>query len=237
MYPDLLGFELATMLGDPVSTAGNGVITDPDAATIPVGATRHVWTAPYGRPGCSRRPRSASSATPTRASSSRPRAAAPAPSSLDTPASGGVSLKASGPALYLARISDPSAHPDLRGADRRAVRARALHALDVAREHRRDRRRHDRHGAGHGRRSHPRHRLEVPRPARARRRARVIVTGSIPKRQIDADDYDALLAATGFAVKIRWQSTVTIGATVLQVHALVRGAQRPVHGRRPRSAR
>jgi hypothetical protein len=41
----------------------------------------------------------------------------------------------------------------------------------------------------------------------------VIVTGSIPKRVIDADDYDALLAATGFAVKIRWQSTVNIGAT------------------------
>jgi hypothetical protein len=34
-YPDLLGFELATMLGDPVSTAGNGVITDPDSATVP----------------------------------------------------------------------------------------------------------------------------------------------------------------------------------------------------------
>jgi hypothetical protein len=50
-YPDLLGFELATMLGDPVSTAGDGVITDPDAATIPVGATRHVFTAPYGPSG------------------------------------------------------------------------------------------------------------------------------------------------------------------------------------------
>jgi hypothetical protein len=41
----------------------------------------------------------------------------------------------------------------------------------------------------------------------------VIVTGSIPKRQIATADYDALLAATGFAVKIRWQSTVVIGAT------------------------
>jgi hypothetical protein len=30
-YPDLLGFELATMLGNPTSTAGDGVITDPDA--------------------------------------------------------------------------------------------------------------------------------------------------------------------------------------------------------------
>lgn len=44
-YPNLLGLYLFVAHGAPVSTAGNGVITDPGGATIPVGATRHVWTA------------------------------------------------------------------------------------------------------------------------------------------------------------------------------------------------
>jgi hypothetical protein len=43
----------AAMLGLPVTTAGDGIITDPDTQTIPVGATRHVWTAPFGPSGLS----------------------------------------------------------------------------------------------------------------------------------------------------------------------------------------
>src|SRR3954470_24360850 len=35
MYPDLLGFMLAAQLGMPTTTAGNGVITDPDGTTVP----------------------------------------------------------------------------------------------------------------------------------------------------------------------------------------------------------
>lgn len=41
----------------------------------------------------------------------------------------------------------------------------------------------------------------------------VQVTGSIPKRSLDADDYDALLAATTFAATARWKSATNIGAT------------------------
>src|SRR5439155_26201485 len=51
MYPDVAGFELKGMLGAPTPTAGNGIITDPDGVTIPTGATRHVWTAPFGPSG------------------------------------------------------------------------------------------------------------------------------------------------------------------------------------------
>src|SRR3954467_8652553 len=36
-YPDLLGFRLKHILGAPTTTAGNGVITDPDSAVIPTG--------------------------------------------------------------------------------------------------------------------------------------------------------------------------------------------------------
>lgn len=42
---------------------------------------------------------------------------------------------------------------------------------------------------------------------------RIVPTGSIPKRTIDADDVDALLAGTTFAAKARWVSPKMIGAT------------------------
>jgi hypothetical protein len=44
-YPNLMGLYLMACHGAPVTTAGNGVITDPGGTTIPAGATRHVWTA------------------------------------------------------------------------------------------------------------------------------------------------------------------------------------------------
>jgi hypothetical protein len=44
-YPNLMGLYLMACHGAPVTTAGNGAITDPGGATIPAGATRHVWTA------------------------------------------------------------------------------------------------------------------------------------------------------------------------------------------------
>lgn len=43
--------------------------------------------------------------------------------------------------------------------------------------------------------------------------AQVAVTGSIPKRALNGTDYDALLAATTFAATARWQSAVMVGAT------------------------
>lgn len=43
LYPNYIGVYLFMLLGPPVTTAGNGVITDPDAVTIPATVTRHVW--------------------------------------------------------------------------------------------------------------------------------------------------------------------------------------------------
>jgi hypothetical protein len=43
LYPNLLGLALFLCLGPPTSTAGDGIITAPDATVIPTGATRHVW--------------------------------------------------------------------------------------------------------------------------------------------------------------------------------------------------
>lgn len=41
----------------------------------------------------------------------------------------------------------------------------------------------------------------------------VQVTGSIPKRSLNATDFDALLAATAFSAKAKWSSGTVIGAT------------------------
>jgi hypothetical protein len=43
LYPNFVGIPLWMALGAPVKTAGDGIITDPDGATIPAGATRWVW--------------------------------------------------------------------------------------------------------------------------------------------------------------------------------------------------
>src|SRR5205823_4341629 len=53
-YADSIGFLLCNMLGrttNYTATAGDGVITDQQANTIPTGATRHRWTAPFGPSG------------------------------------------------------------------------------------------------------------------------------------------------------------------------------------------
>lgn len=42
-YASYLGALLYILFGDVVTTAGNGVITDPDGNVIPAGATRHVF--------------------------------------------------------------------------------------------------------------------------------------------------------------------------------------------------
>lgn len=43
LYPATLGAILHALCGSCVTTAGNGVITDPDAVAVPVGAYKHVF--------------------------------------------------------------------------------------------------------------------------------------------------------------------------------------------------
>lgn len=43
LYPNYFGLAATMNLGLPVTTAGDGIIVDPDAVVVPVGVTRHVW--------------------------------------------------------------------------------------------------------------------------------------------------------------------------------------------------
>lgn len=211
-YPDSLAFELKGIFGNPVTTPGDGIITDPDAVPIPATATRHVWTAPYGPSGASPLTTERIAAYKDESTFFKLKGCGTQQLALESPEKGGVKLKASGPALHLARISDPALTP-------------AYESLSIAPFER-----------GHctiqtqlgGSAVTEDFNVEVENPMDTVRSlgiaskfpdvlekgdGPIVVSGSIPKRHIDPDDFDALMAATGFALKVRWQSTVNIAAT------------------------
>jgi hypothetical protein len=63
------------------------------------------------------------------------------------------------------------------------------------------------------------------------------VTGSIPKRVLAAADFDALLALTTFSATARWKSSKVIGGDRLQVRDVGADARLPVRRRRRGPAR
>lgn len=204
MYPDLTGFFLKGLLGAPVTTAGNGVITDPDSVAIPAGAYRHVWTAPFGPAGASPQTMQAVVAYADQGVFWRVKGMATEKISIETPESGGVRLKLSGSATYAQRIADPSLTATPESISVKPFLRSGLTIVSWL--------------SGSG--TTEDYSTEITSPFETVRSLGVaskfpdvvektdIVTviGSIPKRQLDADDIDALLAATGFATKARWSN-------------------------------
>lgn len=209
LYPDTIGFLLSIICGLPTTAAGDGIITDPDVATIPAGAYRHVWTAPFGPVGLNPKTAQFQAAYRDQATFFKLKGCGCSQLAISSPAQGGARVTASGPALYMARISDPSLTPAyeslatlpfMRGhltlptwlastattedfTLQIANTMEPVRTLGIASKFADD--------------------LEKGDPP-------IIVTGTVPKRLVDADDYDALLNATGFATKVRWLSTVNI---------------------------
>ncbi len=110
-YPDVTGFLFTWMLGAPVTTAGDGVITGPDAVVVPSGAYRHVWTAPFGPAGPTPSTAEMVVAYKDQGAFFRAKGCGLSTLTIENAERGGVMLKASGPALYGTRISDPSLSP------------------------------------------------------------------------------------------------------------------------------
>lgn len=211
-YPDVTGFELKNCLGAPTSTAGDGVITDPDTVVIPTGATRHVWTAPYGPSGANPQTSQRQASYKDESTYFKLKGCATTQLALSSPESGGVDLTANGPALYMVRQSDPSLTASYESLtippfERAHLTITTWLGSTAETED---------------------FTVQVDNPVETVRTLGVaskfpdvvekgdgpiVVSGSIPKRHINSTDYDALLNATGFAVKVRWQSTVVIGAT------------------------
>lgn len=208
LYPDTVGMLLANMLGPPVTTAGNGVITDPDSVAIPVGAYRHVWTAPFGPSGVNPQTADWRLAYRDQGIYFQLRGAATDTMAISAPESGGARVTASGPALYMARIADPALTPVYETLTVLPFMRRNLTLTWLA-----------------GSATTEDFSLSIANPVDTVRslgvasafpdiieksEGPITFTGSIPKRQIDPDDYDALLNATGFAATARFVSSVNI---------------------------
>lgn len=210
MYPDSLGQMLAVMLGAPTTTAGNGVITDPGSTVIPVGVTRHVWTAPFGPtgivPGCG----DWRLAYRDQGTFFQLKGWAPSSLTITNPESGGAQFTAQGPANHMARISDPGLTPSYEALTVLPFMRRNLTLSWLS-----------------GSAATEDFTLTITNPLEQTRsvgsgsaypdlmekaEGPITVTGSIPKRQLDPDDYDALLNATGFAATVTYTSPVIIAS-------------------------
>ena len=211
-YPDLLGFALKNLLGSPTTTTGNGVITDPDAAAVPTGAYKHVWTAPFGPAGASPMTSQLQFSYSDQGVYYKLKGCATESLAITTPEKGGARIETSGPAAYMARQSTPGLSPSyealtvrpftrgnltlptfLSGSNARFEDFNVSIAQDI----------------------------DMVRSLGAASKfpdvvekgdGLIVVSGQATMRSLDADDYDALQAATGFALVARWVSESIIAS-------------------------
>ena len=209
-YPDLIGFRLKELLGAPTTTTGNGVITDPDAATIPTGAYKHVWTAPFGPTGASPITSQKQLSYADQGVYFKAKGCAAEKLDIESPEEGGVRVKASGPLLYLSRVSDPGLTPSYESLATRPFTRGGLSLTWLS-------------GGG----TVEDFSLSVSNPVEVVRslgiasrfpdvmekgEGLITFSGSIPKRQLDSTDWDALLNSTGFAAVAKWVSDTVIAS-------------------------
>jgi hypothetical protein len=210
-YPDVTGWRLKHICGEPVTTIGNGIITDPEGAVIPTGAYRHVFKAPFGPAGASPLTAQIEAVYRDQETYFRLRGAACAEFSIETPEEGGATLSANGPGLHLVRIADPALSPTYEALSIRPFVRGNLSLTWLG-------------GSG----TTQDFSLSIANPVEAVRslgiaskypdimekanEGPIVVSGSIPKRQLDADDWDALVQAAGFEALAKWISDTVIAA-------------------------
>ena len=197
-------FELAGFEG--VRTAGNGVITDPDGATIPTGASRWVFNKRDDLQAKSARIKTNYWREGVQLQGYGFGVSAMSISAM-------AELSADWMGLFLRRIASDATVPVISAAAIPPFRRGDLYLSALA---------------GGGRVAdwslaiaNPIERvnsLSLDPPSRwpdalELAEGQVAVTGSIPKRLLDATDYDALVAATTFAMTARWKTPTNIGAT------------------------
>jgi hypothetical protein len=209
-YPKALTwlFELAGWIG--VATAGNGIITDPDAVIIPTGATR--WVFNKRTFAANAQAQSAQILATYSEASTFLKGQGYGISNLTLNAAGEVGADLAG--LVTLRTADPVVTPTFESLTVPPFRRADLQIqswltgtgetddFTVAIANGLVRRK----SFGLATRSYYPDKLF---PADER----VLVTGTIPKYALDPEDVDALLAASTFSAKARWQSDVNIGAT------------------------
>lgn len=213
-YPDVTAFLFKWLLGPPTTTVGDGIITAPDGTTIPAGAYRHVWTSPFGPAGPYPQTADLVAAYKDQGVFYRAKGCGLSQLSIENAERGGVMIKASGPALFVARISDPSLTPTYESLGIRPWTSGNFTIPNWL------------SGSANCEKSGMS--IEFANPMEPYTSCQVSskwadqlektdtpisVTGNAPKRLIDIDDWDALMAATGFATLAQWISDSTIGVT------------------------
>lgn len=106
MYPDSFAWLLKAHLGAPVTTVGDGIITDLATIAVPVGAFRHRWTAPYAV-GAGPQTVMFRVVDPESSMFWDIRGATIETLGVTSPDSGGITAAISGKANYASRIADP----------------------------------------------------------------------------------------------------------------------------------
>lgn len=225
LYPDVAGFFLKAMLGAPVTTAGNGVLTDPDAVVMPTGVYRHVWTAPFGPSGISPQTMQAVLAWKDQGVFYRVKGMVTESLSISTPKQGGVQIKLAGRATYAVKIADPALTPAPESiAVKPFLRAGATLPTWLT-------------GSG----TTQDFDLSLTNPVTVdesygsgskypdlveKGDGVITTTGVISKRQLDQDDLDALVAVSGFAAIARWTNeSFAFGTYPHKLYASMANAQ------------
>ena len=212
MYPDVLGFRLAHIFGLPTTTTGDGIITDPDTVAVPVGAYRHVWTATSILPvGAAPQTVEQTYAYTDQGVYFKKRGVACTELNISNDDAGGSKLTWEGPALWLDDISDPGLTAAFESLAIKPFSRRHLTLPSWL------------SGTGNP----DDFELTLTNPAEPYRSMGVAsgfpdkmektddlprVTGSISKRQLDVDDWNALVAATAFSATARYVSESIIAS-------------------------
>lgn len=202
-YPNLFGLYMFACHGAPVTTAGNGAITDPGGATIPAGATRHVWTAGTGNIGVRSFQRQLGYTDQSVFLLQRGCVC----EQIQMQADGEVmTMSASGHSLYTAKIANPSLTPTydaltikpfLRSMQAQPTTWLAATGVHTVFSWQLDNPvSYDRTLSG-----------SMYPDVVDRTGVDLRLTATISTRNIDADDIDALTAGTGFTVKQSWVSS------------------------------
>jgi hypothetical protein len=212
MYPDPLGLFLSLCVGPAENVKGDGIVKDLNEVVIPTGAFRHRWTAPFGPTGANPLTAQFDVAYKDQTVFRKMKGAALETLGITNPDTGGVSLALSGPATYYDTQSDPALTPAY---ETLTIRPFTKSNLVVK-------------GLTNGGEiedftvtiANP---VEVNRSLGIASRwpdkmekadsGPIVVSGTIPKRFIDADDLLALKEATGFELVASYVSDTKVGAT------------------------
>lgn len=213
MYPDSLGFDLRHLLGNPTTTAGNGVIVDPSGGVIPTGVTRHVWTAPYGPTGLNPLTAMADIAYDDEGVYFAMRGMGMDELKITNQEKGGVQVATKGPATYLQRVANPTLTPVFETLATLPFRGGDLSLPTWL--------------AG-GSRVSSDFSVTIANPIKTQRtlNVRSYFPDTVEKdddlislmvefdaRSLDVQDIDAFVAQTPFTALMRWQSSVNVPTT------------------------